>query len=83
MPHDLPCAVPAQRHDVGKRHAVKGIVLHHGVDRHVPENEPVSGAQRLVKRIVADDVSRKAGRSAKPVGICLPAGLPLPQSGGL
>lgn len=81
--HDFPCTVFFQCNDIRKRHAVKRIVLYHRINCHVSENKPFSDAQRLVKRIVANPVSRKAGQSPSLYVYAFSPASPLPQSGGL
>ena len=61
--------------DVGQRHAVEGVGLHHGVEGHVLKHQPVPFLQGLVEGVIPDDVPRQAGGAAQPVGIGLFPGL--------
>lgn len=55
--------------DVGVRNAVEGGGLHHGVVRHVREDEALTDLEGLGKGELVDDIAREAGGTAKSIGV--------------
>ena len=68
---DLPTAVFVAGDDGGQGHAVEGVVLDHGVDGHVAEDDAVADGEGIVEGIGADGVAGKAGRAGEGVGMGL------------
>ena len=67
----LPTAVFVAGDDGGQGHAVEGVVLDHGVDGHVAEDDAVADGEGIVEGIGADGVAGEAGRAGEGVGMGL------------
>ena len=67
----LPAAVFVAGDDGGQGHAVEGVVLDHGVDGHVTEDDAVADGEGLVEGVGADGVAGEAGRAGESVGMGL------------
>ena len=71
-PHDLTLSVLSFEYDIRQVHPVKRICLHHRVDRHILKYKSLAALQRMIKHIVADHISGKAGRSGETINMLLP-----------
>ena len=67
----LPAAIFVAGDDGGQGHAVEGVVLDHGVDGHVTEDDAVADGEGLVEGVGADGVTGEAGRAGEGVGMGL------------
>ena len=50
-----------------QRHSVERIVLHHGIDRHIAENDAVADVQRRIEGVCANGIARETGRSCERI----------------
>ena len=62
--------------EIGEKHAVEGIVLHHGINGHILKIQLISHMDLMVKGIIPDHVPGQAGTGGQAVGIRLLSRLP-------
>ena len=80
--HELIACLGTAAIDGWQRHAVEGVGLDHGVERHVLKYDLLTGAERHIERILTDDVACEAGAAGQQIGERLLPGSPPRYTGG-